>query len=137
MTREELINGNKLIAEFMGIKRLSKHYWDAEQLPDFTQLEWNEDGNYVEKVHSDKLEYRISWQWLMPVVEKICRMEMKPPHLDAVHDNYLRTFGMISDETGEIMVRFNRGGLHSSKTLIEATYQACIEFITWHNTTPK
>jgi hypothetical protein len=53
--------GNKLIAEFMGLKSEWKKYPN----PQLDRLE-------VDKgTHWDEAKYHTSWDWLMPVVEKI------------------------------------------------------------------
>lgn len=52
MKKEEIIEGNKLIAEFMG-----EHTWT-----NLTTLKQEYNGNY---------QYHSSWDWLMPVVQKI------------------------------------------------------------------
>lgn len=48
LTQEEIVTGNKLIAEFMGYKYV------------------HPSGDY-----SFELQYHSSWDWLMPVVKKI------------------------------------------------------------------
>ena len=53
------MQNNKLIAEFMG-------YTFADY--DLGGLHYLIDGNYVEY---NSLQYHTSWDWLMPVVEKI------------------------------------------------------------------
>lgn len=110
MTTEE---GNKIIAEFMGL-------WLVD-INDDTKI--SEDQFWI-----DELKYHYSWNWLMPVVEKISGMS-----IGDVKNAYPRTFGMIDDE-GQIMVRLNGFQLFRSDTLIEATYNAVVAFILWHTT---
>jgi hypothetical protein len=99
---------NKMIDKFMGNER------------EFTQ-----EAGWV--AHTP---YHGSWHWLMPVVEKISRITIKWENSDDRTDTYYpRTFAMINDETGKIMVRFNGNTLHEADTLIEATYNAVIDFI--------
>ena len=71
-----------------------------------------------------ELQYKTDWNWLMPVVEKIMLLEY-----DNGEDHaYLRTFGKLS-ATNKPLVRFNRCAVWEGKTLIEATYNAVIDFI--------
>ena len=123
MTEADIIKGNKLIAEFIGFKRLN---------PDnsFRLHQWW-DINTGKKQHIFKgcdhsLEFHTSWDWLMPVIQKI-------------------------EKTGEFSVTIFKGccDIHYSSSLdkydfepiekgggqpkILSTYQAIIEFINWYN----
>ena len=62
MEEKEILEGNKLIAEFM----------DEEQCLD-PKHEGNRCFYYptMGYITPDKMRYRISWDWLMPAVEKI------------------------------------------------------------------
>lgn len=117
--------GNIAIAGFMGEKLFVK--------PDGEVRIWrgnNRDYNF--KVWA---KYHSSWDWLMPVVEKIITYEF-PLEDDlpfGADTAYLRTFGMINNDTGKKMVRFNRFGINESSSIIEATWLAVIEFIQWYN----
>ena len=79
--------------------------------------------------------YHQDWNDLMRVVQKIAKIQPKDESIihngeDSYFDNYyLRAFGMINLETKEFMVRINRFPLHQSPNLIEATYEAVVEFI--------
>ena len=81
---------NKLIAEFMGVV----FHDDENQY-------YNADGLHI----GNTLQYHTSWDWLMPVVQKI--------------EDYL------SDNVGE--VGYFDDGLISND--IEVRYQAVVEFI--------
>jgi len=76
MKTEEIENGNKLIAEFMGGK--IKEFIRGQA----TDSRWTEylyspipneipEHEETEAIHSDTLLYHLSWAWLMPVVERI------------------------------------------------------------------
>lgn len=58
MTKEQITEGNKLIAEFMG----GHLNTDSQQ----SRNEW-----IFPDWHTDQLYYHESWDWLMPSVEKI------------------------------------------------------------------
>lgn len=78
----------------------------------------------------EKCKYHISWDELMPVVEKISRLNMPDP--DGVSETWQpwpRTFGMLNDDTGNPMVRFNRYPVFEATTLIEAVWLAVVYFI--------
>ena len=90
------VKNNVLIAEFMGME------------------DYQEMGEYVTP------RYHTSWDWLMPVVEKI------------------ESLGIISfeknlQEEGDYQALFTKGDdiliCYYADTSIEATYQAVVEFI--------
>lgn len=129
---EKIIEGNKLIDIFMHPKHTISGYW----------IHWN-DGHGSQS-HIETLEYHSSWDWLMPVVLKISDIHYpdywngRQPDDVGEWDNcaYLRTFGM-RDKEGNYMVRFNANVLHSAPALIEATWNAVIEFIKDYNEVEK
>ena len=92
------MTNNKLIAEFMGLQFSKGEYYR----PLFNSGDW---------ISEDELHYHTSWDWLMPVVEKI--------------ENYL------SDNAGKYFVGYFDDGLISND--IEVRYQAVVEFIKEYN----
>lgn len=122
---------NEIIAEFMGAK------WRKTYGP-LTGAEYIEVQNSSAKYLIAQYDY--SWDWLMPVVEKITNHVYDEEEVDdgfggkriAKYTAYLRTFGMLSSE-GKQMVRFNRSPIFEADTLIDATYQAVVDWIKWHN----
>ncbi len=67
--------GNRLIAEFMGATPC-KDAWgqDAMEHPDWYHEEWSNNIMGYFETHSYKfsdLKYHLSWDWLMPVIDKI------------------------------------------------------------------
>jgi hypothetical protein len=104
MTQKEINEGNKLIAEFMGRSI-------AEQHGEVLYADW--DG-----LHSVK--YNESWDWLMPVVEKI---EDTIPGSEIMIDKH----SCIIRHT-----TFNAKRIWNTSK-IQAAYEGVIEFIKWHN----
>jgi len=106
MTNEEIIEGNKIIAEFM-------------QHPE----------GYDEHGVWQKLAYHSSWDWLMPVVEKIeslgylVRIELDWCMIPNLDEN-----GHPSHYT--ILMR-NLNSLGNPGKLLN-TYKAVVEFCKWH-----
>jgi len=106
---------NKLIAEFM------EYPGDGEGL--YFDIESD-----IILIQANKLPYSTDWNWLMEVVEKIesltdinsngCFMELESIGFNAkfIFDDGTR---ILKDSKGE--------------TKIEAVYNACVEFIKWHN----
>ena len=113
---QQIIEGNKLIAEFMGYYCLNE-YARHEQ--------------HGSVVNYSEMEYRTSWGWLMPVVEKIeseqgCIIEMWLSLGKGCRINRLQPKGSTP-----ITIPF----IAESNSLIECVYSAVIQFITWYTTT--
>jgi hypothetical protein len=101
-----IIEGNKLIAEFMGAHVLEPYvlFYDVEGSSEVPKGYPNDPFN-----REMNLEYHTSWDWLMPVVKKIFEGY-------ALYEIYDRI------EEGLIIIN------------IEVTWQAVVEFIQWYNT---
>jgi hypothetical protein len=135
METTKSIEGNKLIAEFMD--------WYQLDLPKNGDINWVHNSisaKLTDKIllprRLDDMKFNSSWDWLMPVVEKISRMKIGDG-IETVEYAYPRTFGMVNKGTGGIMVRLTGFTLHEAETLIEATYLAVVEFLTWLKENPK
>jgi len=128
MEEKEILEGNKIIGQFMGWK-YSKSGKTARRVD-------NDSAYRLSDIHYDS-----SWDWLMPVVEKISRIEFDRKYDEdqekwIIWTHHPVTFGMLNDK-GQSMVRFYCSGLFEADTLIEAAYLAVVDFIKWHNTSPK
>lgn len=92
---KEIIKGNKLIADFMGI---------------LTEIKFND--LRTSKHFGDKLViYHTSWDWLMPVVEKINKWH-------------------IGNECKKMDLYILQLSICSS---IDMVWDATVQFITWYN----
>lgn len=74
------------------------------------------------------MKYHSSWDWLMPVIEKISGLSIKYKNVDEYFSPFTQTFGMKNEE-GLFMFRFHVGFLHCHETLIGAAYAAVVEFL--------
>jgi hypothetical protein len=115
MTSEEIANGKVLIAHFMGLKQGND--WEFR----------NQMANWC---HSLDLKYNTSWDWLMPVVEKIENLE---------DGEYM--FEICGRRSGiSIMVNHNSDDnvtivefhARNSNSKMEAIWLSVVEFINRH-----
>lgn len=140
---------NEIIAEFMGIKKRELIGYDYEG----NKLNINgydyEGYNYVDKreyveygfksretkyhkiVHIDNLLYPYSWDWLMPVVDRINGMG-KEYNLDI-----FKTYVSLSVEKGgRVFKDFSFAYseyITGEQSGLEAAYKLVVRFIKWHN----
>lgn len=110
MTHEEIIEGNRLIAEFMGLP----HHYDTD---DNLMFEHCEDS----LIYPQDLGYHTSWDWLMPVVEKIETLEDGDAIVTIEMDNCQIVYGL------------DNAALFDTSDKIGNTYAAVVEFIKWYN----
>jgi hypothetical protein len=115
---------NKLIAEFMGLhkfgnKKTSDTY--HHDIPDYRLL----DKGLVNPAHHytpDQMKYHSSWDWLMPVVEKIEDIGFEffiVENRSKVCHNTDKSIDVLS---------YLEGG-----NKLDITYQTVVEFIKWYN----
>lgn len=141
----DVIEKNKSLAEFAGFTQVypNLNNYDKPTSPaHLLQYKPNEENSIFNKnlhkssnpfcvkndYHPRNMHFNSSWDWLMPVIEKISKL----PTDDGMDTYYPRTFGML-EQFGEFMFRFNRHSLFTAPTLIEAAFEACVEFIQYHN----
>ncbi len=128
MNSDQLKEGNRLIAEFMGAEKLDEN--------SFT---YNREDKFIGNCCSvDDLEYHSSWDWLMPVVEKIESLDGGEHGNFGVHitsnscniqgSNLWKTlqgkstFPVYMSDPNAIL-----------DTKIESTWYNVVEFIKWYN----
>ena len=109
-------NNNKLIAEFMG---LTNHYNDNSMM-----VRKKPEGNVVLYVYD--LDYDSSWDWLMPVVEKINLLD------DYRYTVYIASMDtkIVDNISGNVIVEIDCK--HSIDELRQSVYEAVVEFIKEH-----
>ena len=123
MTKEQILEGNKLIACFDGWEHsgrggnLSNYYYK---------------DNRKQQSHSDDFEYYTSWDWLIPVLEKI---EQLGYHTRICFDDFGSWmqihYGLSVADTMETKA------LNQHGTKIENTFKSVVEFIKWYNKNGK
>lgn len=131
MDKQEIIEGNKLIAEFMG--------WTIEPgMEEDKDPYYNWNKGFSMALLSDLL-FHEKWDWLMPVVDKIsslCAYEngtgitVLSLHLLSnnqwrCHINYRKKYNGLNSEHKSIDI--------IKESLIKATWIAVTQFIQWFN----
>lgn len=123
MTREEKLNGNKLIAEFMGAEIKDDTYCFHLGNPSHSiQVE----QMYFEPI--TRLYYHSSWDWLMPVIQKIA--ELKYP-ISLYFSHIQNTTSIHRVNNPYYLVR--KSETRRTTPAIEVAYKAVIEFIDEYN----
>jgi hypothetical protein len=124
MTTEE---GNKLIAEFMGLKAVRPfkdighpEVW-AWETPTNSPLYRVANGNDLENIY-----FHSSWDWLMPCVEKI-------ESLGCIVEIWLCLGKGCRIIKGSFKVPTMTIANTESNSTIEAVWQAVIQYIEWYN----
>jgi len=132
MTKEEILEGNKLIAEFLGLEKTN-----VEDCYDVcSYLENNPNSTLPCSVPwTEGLYFHMSWDWLMPVVEKIESISIK----DKLYCEFLMLNGtnvsIRARDYHDGSVLFESLGCFNKtlKTKIEAVYKSVVDFIKWNN----
>jgi len=121
MKESEIITRNKLIAEFMGGCYTDVFHAAPKDIPVF--------AIYARTVN--ELKYDSSWDWLMPVVEKI--------EDTTCHEYY---FYQITIWKNCCKISDGNNGYEINSTFhpeskIKAVWSAVVEFIKWYNKQSK
>lgn len=144
----DIIENNKLIAEFMGLIYIP-HSDDAEYKPGYWKSRVRKDDNsklnsylFICR-HHKSLGYRRSWDWLMPVLNKIETMPIRSTvngvaisiGLSSTNKKYCYIkYGKIFDQRGrKISEKYYFSGTFENETALKAAYEAVVAFINWYN----
>lgn len=116
---DEIAEGNKLIAEFMGIEIVESPWPKYKEISG--QRLWTLDphNNYF-KI---PIIYHSSWDWLLPVVKKIIDLKM-----EAFKDYDLLTGKYISGRLAPILNELQNIDINN-------TWYCVVQFIKWFNNT--
>lgn len=124
MEQQQIISGNRIIAEFMG----GKFFTDTPTILEAHIV--SPSGGAVKCI--DKLKYHSSWDWLMPVVEKICATiieGVRPFNSDQYVRIEIVPSGYVKIENLRDTPIFTNVSIEGS--LIKATWKAVVKFIQW------
>lgn len=122
-----ITESNRLIAEFCGIYT-KKGFWgwnlynsSGGQISHFAT--WTEPMAWFQLESNEKM-FHNSWQWLMPVLDRLPFVELKTlifENGDKQVSCYIGSFGEVTDR----------------KTLLKLTYDTLIKYIEYQNTKHK
>lgn len=132
MTKQQIEKGNRLIAGFM-MKNGKLHTLDMVYSCDTknpTIDDICEKGDFVRLMH-----YHTSWDWLMPVVEKIESLGVSTD----IHYFAKPKIEQFGFNIGSTFIGYNLDYDNSStgKTKIETAYISVVKFIKWYNKNHK
>lgn len=122
MVTIDILEGNKLIAEFMGLKNKCK----TEHPHVFPDGVWiHENGNGGATIHYDS-----SWDWLMPVIDKI--NDMGKEYHFAIFKTY---YSMSVEKSNKVYKDFSfaHSEIKYKGKEIEGAYKLVVKFVQWYN----
>jgi len=121
---EEIIENNRIIALFMGAK---PYYLDNDVLTYPMMENPAQSKNLTTTHHVNDLRYHLSWEWIMPVIEKIEQLYKKSfPN----NEDFKRIF---FEEKKLPNAEFMNVIALPLSTSIDEVYKEVIKFITWYN----
>ena len=130
MKEKEVLENNKLIAKFMEFPINSKQVmYDTRIYYDISKLNLY---NMVSMACEDQFSFHKSWDWLMPIVEKIESFIFNKPESDTYYNVQILggCYVMIISNNGDELITSDSG-----QSKLECTYLAVVEFIKWYNET--
>lgn len=128
---------NQLIAEFMGWSYIDETYeigskpFKAWETP-YTQEKWvisgiSEGWEPVNTFTTEELLFHTSWDWLMPVVEKIESIEEGKYQIDILQE------GCRACVQCQTFIDNTVSKMPEGSTKLESAYKTVIDFINWYN----
>lgn len=124
----EVIEGNKLIAEFMGGKYMHEPYLEYITFNPITFGGMS--GGY--SCHLSGCLFHSSWDWLMPVVQQIQDIEVTPPPNYTYYRIEIAVQGYVKIEGPFPFPKIFKN-VSKCGSLINAVWQAVVEFIKNYN----
>lgn len=121
---------NELIAQFMGYKFIN----DAPK--DFPRGYYYTEEPEADWITAESMRYDESWDWLMPVVEKIQSENIDGEFTVSMGYGAISNLGIISHYTYCHIENWNGtqvAGYSSYPTLIECVYRTIVDFIKFYN----
>ena len=122
MNTQEIIEGNKLIAEFMNVETaigIKDNLYRLDEFSYWEPIPYQSEFDRKNYFYASELKYHSSWDWLMPVVEKIEGTKQA--------DIIIHTKNLVQISYNKETKTYFYG------SLLQNAWDACIEFIKWYN----
>ena len=113
-------NNNGLISDFMGKPR-------HQEYKTHFRVE-NEDGS-VGMIHADEFKFHTSWDWLMPVVEKINDMNRDDTFGFKVDFTIGNRFVWVTPECGDSVFFSGNNPEDKKEPMISKVYRGVVRYI--------
>lgn len=124
MEEKEIMEGNKLIAEFMKMELETIYHEEG------TDYNWTNSPKSLNWYSQSCPPFDCCWDWLMPVVEKIESLSYPEGYTVSINMNTC----VVKKENFETNFVAERLVSTISYNKIESVFEAVIQFITWYNT---
>ena len=127
--KTEIIEGNQLIAEFMGLDFREGFKYDEKGNGGKMIVHYPHDKNGNRLLQPEEVLFHSSWGWLMSVVEKIETIEQD--NEDDIDGGYSVSIQLKHCYIEDMLGNFICEGFEQEK--IESVFQAVCGFIKWFN----
>ena len=128
MTQKQINEGIRLIAEFDGVKIVKGIIMRS---PDMHRA-----SEYYGRKYNEGLQYHFSWNWLMPVWEKIGNLESDKFQIEEVKIGrkgcYIKALTIPYNINKRLSADYVIGD-DGCEQLFETTFRVIVEFIKWYN----
>jgi hypothetical protein len=126
MTEKEIIKGNKIIAEFMGGNMIKDIFNCHESTKTHNE-------RCLHGLNISQSKYHSSWDWLMPVVEKMENIEHDMFTVQILFLNGINVGIHVRTKHGGEELYYTGGRFKNTKVKIEALWLCVVDFIKWYN----
>lgn len=125
MTEQEILEGNKLIAEFMQYNDIDCHECKHSSVCNHLQCGLSTQ----EKI--EQFKFHSSWDWLMFVVQKVTKLIQDQQYIPiGKYQEYKEQYNIYEEQWRKL---FDYQAYNFFKADIESIYKAMISFIEWYN----
>ncbi len=111
--QKDIKTSNFIIAKFMGYQLITPSMRSNPEFWRYSYWEHETDSEKYPPVIEDGLKYHLSWDWLIPVIDKIYSSD------DYVE--YKKSLNQFSD------------GIFINTKYIDSTYNQVVDYLKWYN----